>query len=225
MIDIAFYTCYLGPSDSWSNKVYSPPSSEHPCYYFTNNETTFATATSAGWTAIWMDIPLETDEIRTCQATKLLRCCPHLFEPLVRHTHLCYLDSKLWVTDLESLLAAAGELTPETPLVMSRHPIAYSSVWGEFEEAMKQPRYSRTKETYKRYIEQCLRTGFQDIPLRHCCGFRIQLCCPLARQIGESWYAHIGACGIEDQISWQFVVQQFPGAVCEIPYKTYWNAL
>jgi len=172
-----------------------------------------------------MDLPIEEDDARNCQNTKLLRCCPHLFEPLARHAYLCYLDSKLWITHLDAIVTLADELTDEMPLVLSRHPNAYTSVWGEFNEAMDQPRYACCRERYMRYIQQCLRMGFQDTPLRHCCGFRIQLQCDLARRIGESWYAHIGMCGIEDQISWQFVVQQFPGAIREIPYKECWNAL
>jgi hypothetical protein len=224
MIDLAFYTCYFGPDASCSNRVHPPPSREVPCYYFTNNRQTFDRASAAGWTAVWDTHPIETDEIRNCQHTKLLRCCPHLFEPMNTHTHLCYLDSKLWVTDLDTVLSLANDLTDETPLVLSRHPSDYTSAWGEFHEAMRQPRYAIHQPRYAQYISTMLRMGFQDLPLRHCCGFRIQKQCDLTRRIGECWYAHIGLCGIEDQISWQFVAQQFPGAIREIPYKHCWGA-
>lgn len=225
MIDLAFYTCYYGPSGSWSNKVYPPPSREHPCYYFTNNRGTFESATIGGWIAVWDTQPIENNETRDCQNTKLLRCCPHLFEPVNKHAYLCYLDSKLWVTDLDLIVSLAKDLTDEKPLVLSRHPGTYTSAWGEFKEAMRQPRYRIHQPRYAQYISTMLRMGFEDLPLRHNCGFRIQKQGPLARQIGETWYAHIGLCGIEDQISWQFVVQQFPGAIHEIPYKSCWGAL
>jgi len=227
MIDIAFYTCYLGPDGTWSNKVHPPPSSNHPCYYFTNNYNTFERAKKAGWAPVWMDVPVEESEIHNIANTKVLRCCPHLFEVLVPHTHLCYLDSKLWITDLDGILSVAKELTDERPLALSLHPFRdrYITVWDEFEEAMLQYRYACQRSRYVTYMNNCLRIGFQNCPLRHACGFRIQKQGELARRIGESWYAHIGLCGIEDQISWQFVVQQFPGSVLEIPYKGVWNAL
>jgi hypothetical protein len=225
MIDIAFYTCYLGPDACWSNKVHSPPSREHSCYYFTNNLKTFDTAKAAGWIAVLDDHPIENNETHDCQNTKLLRCCPHLFEPLNKHAYLCYLDSKLWVTDLDRILSLTNDMTDEMPLVLSRHPSEYSSVWGEFDEAMRQSRYECHRTRYAHYVESMLRLGFRDVPLRHCCGFRIQKQCDLTRRVGEMWYAHIGLCGIEDQISWQFVVQKFPGAIHEIPYKSCWGAL
>lgn len=224
-LDIAFYTCYFGSDNAWSNQVHAPPSKEHPCYYFTNNNKTLEVAREKGWIAVWEPIPVENDEIRDCQNTKLLRCCPHLFEPLNKHAYLCYLDSKLWVTDLPRILSLASTLTDDKPLVLSRHPTEYTSAWDEFNEAMKQARYISHRGQYETYIETMLRLGFQDLPLRHCCGFRIQKQGPLTQRIGETWYTHIGRCGIEDQISWQFVVQQFPDAVVEIPYKSVWCAL
>jgi hypothetical protein len=227
MIDIAFYTCYFGPDRCWSNQVKTPPSKDHPCYYFTNNQKTFDTAKQAGWIAVWEPIPIENDQVRDAQNSKLVRCCPHLFEQLKKHTHLCYLDSKLWITDLDRILSIAKDLTDETPLCMSRHPAAdnYTTVWDEYTTAMQQDRYGLHRDRYKLYIETMLKIGFEDIPLKHCSGFRIEKRCPLAQRIGENWYAHIGRCGIECQIAWQFVVQQFPGAITEVPYKSVWNAV
>jgi hypothetical protein len=204
--------------------VHAPPSKDHPCYYFTNNQNTFDTAHAAGWIAVLEPIPIENNEIRDAQNSKFLRCCPHLIEQLARHEYLCYLDSKLWITDLDRVLSIARDLTDEMPLCMSRHPGDHTTVWTEFEGAMLQHRYGVQRDRYKSYMDDMLRMGFQDIPLRHCGGFRIQKRGPLTQRIGENWYAHIGRCGIEDQISWQFVVQQFPGAIVEVPYKSVWSA-
>jgi len=226
MIDIAFYTCYLGPDRSWSNQVHDPPSRDLPCYYFTNNLNTFEAAKKKGWKPVWMDVPIDSDEVRNSENTKLLRCCPHLFEQLYKYSHLCYLDSKVWVTDLDTVLTLASELTDETPLVLSLHNSKdrYTTVWGEFNEAMLQERYARHKDRYVKYIKSRLRMGYRNEPLRHLSGFRIQKQCDLMRRIGETWFSHIQLCGIECQISWQFVIQEFPGAVRDIPYKSCWSA-
>lgn len=224
-LDIAFYTCYFGPDDCWSNQVHTPPSKNHPCYYFTNNNKTLETAREMGWIAVWEPIPVENDEVRDCQNSKFLRCCPHLIEQLAKHKNLCYLDSKLWVTDLDRILSIANDLTDEMPLCLSRHPGEHTTVWTEFNDAMLQHRYGQHRERYQLYMETMLRLGFQDVPLRHCGGFRIQKNGVLSQRIGETWYAHIGRCGIEDQISWQFVIQQFPDSYMEIPYKSVWSAV
>jgi hypothetical protein len=219
------YTCYIGPDDNWSNLVYPAPTKDYPCFYFTNNRGTLERAEANGWTPVWVDVPIEVEHVRNCWNTKLLRCCPHLYEPLSTFDYLCYLDSKLWITDFSKVLELRHSLTETMPMVLSRHPLPYSSVWGEFDEAMQQTRYNAERDRYSKYIESQLLAGFQDVPLRHCCGFSIRKQCGMMRQIGECWYSHIGRCGIEDQISWQFVVQQFPGAILEIPYKSCWNAI
>lgn len=224
MDSFAVYTCYIGPSRTWSSRVYRAPTMEFPCFYFTNNQAIFNLAKDWGWTPVWLKIPIESDPIRDCQNTKLLRCCPHLYEPLAAYKYLCYLDSKLWITDFQKVLDLRGALTDAMPLVLSRHPRNYASVWGEFEEAILQPRYAADKEQYSDYIKAQLRAGFQDAPLRHCCGFSIRKQGDMMRRIGECWYSHIGRCGIEDQISWQFVAQQFPDAILEIPYKDCWES-
>jgi hypothetical protein len=225
MIDIAFYSCYLGPDSSWSNQVFPPPSKDHRCYYFTNNVRTAELAKAFGWIVVWDYQPISTDEIQNAYNTKLLRCCPHLFEPLNKHAYLCYIDSKVWITNLNEVLSLANRLTDDMPIVLSGHQWSHTTVWGEFIEAIKQPRYAVHRDRYRRYIDTMLRLGYRDIPLRHSTGFKILKQCALARRIGESWYSHIGLSGIECQISWQFVCQDFPGAILDVPYKTCWNAL
>jgi hypothetical protein len=224
MEDLAFYTCYIGPSHTWSDVVGPLPSQTHPCYYFTNNDATADRAQRGGWTVVRMEVPMEADPHQTCQATKLLRCCPHLYPPLQAYAVLCYLDSKLWVTDLPLLLATKERLTETTPLALTRHPRDYTSVWGEFEEAMLQPRYAAQREQSASYLTEQLARGYKNVPLRHCCGFSLRRQGDLVCRIGERWYSHIARCGIEDQLSWQIVIQDFPDAVLELPYRACWDS-
>ena len=224
---LAFFTCYLGPDSSWSNVVHKAPSQTHDCYYFTNNLTTYSKLEDAGWIPVWLDIPIEHDEIKDALNTKLLRCCPHLFDTLGKYDYLCYLDSKLWITDIEKVIEIQRVLESDETLTLavSMHPNTYSSVWGGFNEALYQPRYKQYEKQYVDYINTQLQNGYKDIPLRHCCGFSIRKQTECMRQIGERWYSHIHRCGIEDQISWQFIIQDFPTAVYEVPYKHCWGAL
>jgi hypothetical protein len=221
---LAFYTCYSGNDYAYSNMVHPAPSKEHDCYYFTNNSTTYSKLKDMGWIPILLDISIENDDIKDCQSTKLLRCCPHLFEPLNNYEYLCYIDSKLQITtvekieELQNILAANENLT----LAMTMHPRNYASVWGEFDEAMQQHRYNINEKKYSEYIHSQLSSGYKDIPLRHCCGFSLRKQNDIMRRIGERWYSHICKCGIEDQISWQFIIQDFPNTVYEVPYKYCW---
>jgi hypothetical protein len=224
---LAFFTCYLGPDLSWSNIIHSPPSESHDCYYFTNNQNTYANLKDTGWIPVWLDIPIEDSEIKNCLNTKLLRCCPHLFDMLAKYEYLCYLDSKLWITDLDKVMQLQDVLASSETMTMavSMHPRTYSSVWGEFDEAMQQARYKNYEKQYTDYIQHQLQSGYQDVPLRHCCGFSVRKQTEQMRRIGERWYSHIHRCGIEDQISWQFIIQDFPDAVYEVPYKYCWNSI
>jgi hypothetical protein len=222
---LAFYTCYTGGDSGCSNQVRNVPSKEHDCYYFTNNPGTYARAKDMGWMPILLDYPVENDQIKDCQATKLLRCCPHLFEPLNRYEYLCYMDSKMETTSLEKIIELQTILHNSSDLVLAitLHPSSFTSVWGEFNEAMGQERYKKHESNYIQYIESQLRAGYKDIPQRHCCGFSVRKQNDIMRRIGERWYSHICRCGIEDQISWQFIIQDFPTAVYEVPYKYCWN--
>lgn len=226
MNSFAFYTCYLGPDNTWSNMVHKAPSEQYNCYYFTNNTSTYSKAKDNGWIPILLNNPIENNDIKDCQHTKLLRCCPHLFDPLQKYDYLCYLDSKIWISniskiqDLQKILQDNEQLV----IVLSRHPFNYKNSWDEFHEAMLQERYKTYEQQYIDYIEHQHRSGYKDIPLRHCCGFSIRKQSDLMKRIGERWYTHICRCGIEDQISWQFVIQDFPNCVYEIPYKDCWDA-
>lgn len=173
---------------------------------------------------MWIDIPVEEDDVRDCMNTKRLRCCPHDLEVLRDYEYLCWMDSKLMVTDMQKVYDMMNSLVGTKVIALTRHPISHVDVWGEYNLAIQYPKYAVQKQQYEAYITIQLRNGFDSQkPLRHCCGFSVRKQCDMLNTIGETWYSHIQECGIEDQISWQFVAQQFEDSIQEFDYQYCWS--
>lgn len=220
---IAFYTCFIGGDMNWANVITELPSTQDDCYYFTNNPSMYSRLEHTGWKRVWLDIPIENDNILDCANTKSLRCRPHLYEVLRPYEYVCWIDSKLRVTDLKKVYEMRDSLVGSKVIAITRHPYTYLDAWGEYNEAIKHAKYASQKDQYHNYIVSKLSEGFENKPLRHSCGFSVRKQCSLFQEIGETWYTHIQECGIEDQISWQFVVQLFPDAIQEFDYQYCWT--
>jgi hypothetical protein len=76
-------------------------------------------------------------------------------------------------------------------------------------------RYKAESERYSEYIKAQIANGLQETVENHCaCGFLIRnMKHPAMAEIGRKWFEHIQACGIQDQISFYFVKQLFPGCI------------
>lgn len=224
---IAVYTCFFGTSDNWANIVLPAPFEDIPCYYFTNNRQTYDSLSGTGWTGVFVkDVPVSEDA-RVCAAqTKHLRCCPHDYPLLRPYAYLCWMDSKLKVTSREAFNEMVQGLadSPSVVWAFTRHPLPYTSVWDEYKEAVQHEKYAFETDRYRAYIESRLKAGYvEDLPQLVCCGFSIRKACPLVEEIGEFWHREIQECGIEDQISFQFVHQLYGSALLLFPYQHCWS--
>ena len=223
---LAIYTCFFGNDKNWANVVLHAIEGVD-CYYFTNNATTFKYLSAHGWNPVWVNIPISDDNMICSEQTKHLRCCPWEYPELACYTYLCWVDSKLRITDVNKLLQMVDALTRSDAVwAFTSHPTAYTDVWGEYTAAIQYEKYARQKESYKSYIESRLLAGYNDrIPQRVSCGFSIRKMTPLAKEIGSFWLSEIRECGIEDQISFQFVHQKYDTNIVVFPYQFCWSHL
>ena len=99
--------------------------------------------------------------------------------------------------------------SPNLVMASTAHAVAFRDVWGEYELAIQYEKYAREKDSYRSYIEEQLAQGMDPLkPQRIDTGFRLMKMTPLRKELGELWYEHIRRCGIECQISWQFIHQR-----------------
>jgi hypothetical protein len=220
----AIYTCFFGNDSNWANIILSPPTGIDS-YYFTNNRNTYNQLLLSAWKLVWVDIPISDDNIVSAEQSKHIRCCPWEYDALKQYDYLCWIDSKLQFTNVNRLHEIIYELS-KSPFVwaFTQHPSPYKDVWGEYHAAIRHEKYARQSERYRSYIISRIDTGYDpNIPQRVCCGMSIRKNCPLAKEIGDFWYSEIQECGIEDQISFQFVHQKYNHAIRVYPYQYCWS--
>jgi hypothetical protein len=96
-------------------------------------------------------------------------------------------------------------------LMVRAHPSLHGNILNEFAAAMIQPRYQAQRDQTVEYIDKKLHEGLklkvEDLywtsailrNMRH----------PETIKINEDWYANILECGIECQISFDFIAQKY----------------
>lgn len=221
---LAVYTCFFGSDANWTANYIPETLPDIDSYYFTNNPNMYARLAATKWKRVWVDIPISEDLLVSSEQTKHLRCCSHAYLELASYPYLCWIDSKLRFTSKQDVMSLLTELILSDKVwVFTHHPLPYTDVWGEYNEAIKH-KYVKQKDQYKAYIESRIEMGYNEhIPQRTCCGFHVRKNCPLVREIGEFWYREIQKCGAEDQISFQFVHQRYEDAILLVEYQTAWR--
>jgi len=224
---IAYYTCFFGGQENYSRFVTPVPSETDDCYYFTNDPNIYNILQHTKYIRIFVDkIPVENDLIKDCMNTKELRTCPHHFDVLKGYEYICWFDSKLVVSD-EKVKEVLSILDRRPEIwAMTKHPYSdrFGSVWDEYNLAIGTDKYFLQKDRYKAYIEKQIQNGFsekQDI--QFCGGFTIKKNCAMANVMGETWLRHIQECGIEDQISFNFVRQLYSKNILALEYQHAWK--
>jgi hypothetical protein len=221
---LALYTCFFGTSNNWAN-VIAEPVPGIDCYYITNNPDTYARLASTAWKRIWSDALLVSDIGESARQSKRVRCLPHEIPELRSYEYLVWMDSKLRITESSALLSAVQDLRNSSAVwAFTRHPLSYTSVWGEYHEAIQHEKYAVEKDRYHAYIESRLKAGYKEsVPQRVCCGFSIRKQGRRVDEIGSEWFNEIQECGIEDQISFQFVHQDHEEDILLLPYQACWT--
>ena len=224
----AYYTCYFGGDISYSKVIPLIPSLKYDCYYFTNNIEIYNLLEHTKYIRIFIKhIPIYNCLIQDAMSSKELRSCPHHFDILKRYDYLCWFDSKLVVNESKVIkVLKIMSNNDDKLLAMTKHPYSerFNTVFDEYNLAITYDKYATQKEMYLNYINNQLNNGFSAIINIHfCCGFTIKKMCDKINEIGEFWYKHIQECGIEDQISFQFVNQKYGQYIMPLEYQETWK--
>lgn len=226
-MNLAYFTCYFGGDYNYSKMIPTIPSEIHDCYYFTNNPHIYNELEKTKYIRVFVDtIPIYNDWIKDTESTKELRSCPHRFEQLHKYKYVCWHDSKLNV--FEDKVLAVIQILDSSNKVMAitKHPYSsrFTSVWDEYNLCMGTEKYGKQKDQYTTYIKNKIEEGFsENISIHYCLGFRLLKQGDLCKEIGDFWYKNIKECGIEDQISFDFVVQKYGDYIQPLEYKESWK--
>jgi hypothetical protein len=226
MKKLAYFTCFFGSENNYSFMIPPLPSEKNDCYFFTNNPIIYGKLENTLWIRIWLDIPIHNSHILDTMESKEIRCCSHRFPQLTGYEYLCWLDSKIQIYENKvDEIVNEMDLNGKT-IALTKHPYSdrFHSVWDEYNLAIGVEKYGKQKEQYKKYIEKQLSFGFSEkINIHYGCTFRLFKCCDKTREIGELWFKHIQECGIEDQISFQFIRQIYDDEIMALEYQETWK--
>jgi len=225
MSTLAYYTCYFGGISNYSRLIPPIPSLKNDCYYFTNDKDIYNRLENTRWIRVLLDIPIHNCHVKDSMEPKFIRCCPHLFDQLKNYEYLCWFDSKIKVfedkvDELVDILSKGDKC-----IVLTKHPYSnkFNSVWDEFNLAMEYDKYRAQKDQNIAYINKQLANGFSDkINIHYCATWTLKKMCKKTEEFGELWYENIKECGIECQISLQFVQQKFTDYIIPLEYQETW---
>jgi hypothetical protein len=89
---------------------------------------------------------------------------------------------------------------------------------------MNYEKYAIQRQQNINYINKKISEGFSQFNNIHfACGFSIRKICPEVVEYNEYWYSNIIECGIEDQISHQFVVQKYNNLILPLEVSQTWK--
>ena len=213
-LNLAFYTYFYGSDNNPAFMIPDiPSSSKYNFFYYTNNQTMFAQLKNTKWIGIFHNKPTNDDHIESCMVGKHIKSMPHEYNELKDYDYLCFFDSKSYEINIKLVENHINRffINKNYALLLREHSFINSYIWNEYEESMKQYRYTLESEKYKKYILNQIDNGFDDITEYH------YTCSLLLRnmkhkkmiEINNTWYDHIQECGIQDQISFFFVKQLY----------------
>jgi hypothetical protein len=213
MKKIAYYTGFFGADDNWTCII--PPifSTVEDCYYFTNNCSIYDRLADTKWIRIFVNTPIKTDYAGSAMDSKELKICPNRYEVLRPYEYTCWLDSTIFI--FESMVNRVIEILQATDsdMAMVKHPDykKYKSVWFEYEMAMTLAKHQEIGHMYKKYIEKKLLEGYTDkiSSYFYCTTFILRKNCERNSQMNESWLKNVYDCGIQCQIVFHFIQQEW----------------
>jgi len=225
-IKLAFYSCYFGGDSNHSKMTPPLPSKKYPCYFYTNNKDTLDNSLRLGWISIFReDIPIYNDSILDTMSSKSFRAFPHNLDELKDNfEYTCWLDSKLAVDEnkVEEIIYQLDN--SQKVMALTSHPNNHKSVWDEYHLSIQFQKYGSQKDQYFKYINDKLNNGYSEsIKNHYCMGFNLRKKSEISDKINLDWYNNILECGIEDQISFQFVQQDYSNYILTLPYQHGWK--
>ena len=211
----AVYSAFFGESNAKTyNKTNINQNFDH--FFISNNHNILKTVADNGWQPIFLDLPVSKNRILSAQQSKIPKALPHLFPALNNYDAHLYIDDKLKF-DASQMYQFSKELIKNNQSMMIReHPSITNNILNELAVAMIQPRYQAQREQIVAYIDNQIRQGLR------LSANRLYWTSAIIRNtkhietntINEDWYEAILNCGIECQISFDFIAQKYYSISC-----------
>ena len=208
--ELAVYSTYFG---SITNKTFNANrvamGFDH--YFISNNRDILADVAKAGWIPIFLNLETSANRVLSAQQAKIPKALPHLFPDLGAYQFLFYVDDKIEfdVIALQSLREMMRK--DNSSLMVRAHPSLQGNILNEFAAAMIQPWYQAQRDQTVEYIDNKLHEGL-NLKVDHLywtSAILRNMAHPDTVKINEDWYSNILECGIECQISFDFIAQKY----------------
>jgi hypothetical protein len=206
----AIYSAYFGSSN---NKTFNTTRVANECahYFLSNNDDVLRCAERAGWIPLFVNLPVSANKVESAQQSKVAKAVPHIFPALLNHRFLAYVDDKLTFNVGKFTEMTQTMVIGEYSFLIREHPSLRGNVLNEFAASMIQPRYQAQRDQTVEYIDRQLKSGLQlkVDKLYWTSALLRDMHHPDTVKINEAWYEDILDCGIECQISFDFIAQRF----------------
>ena len=208
----AVYSTFFGASKAKTfNKV--PIDSNFDHFFISNNHNVLKIAKTMDWRPIYLDLPVSANRILSAQQSKIPKALPHLFPTLKHYDALLYIDDKLAFNASKTYQLSKTLVQNNQSVMIREHPSLTKNILNELAAAMIQPRYQAQRDQIVAYIDDQIQTGLKlrvdhlfwtSAIIRNTKHVETNL-------INEDWYAAILDCGIECQIAFDFIAQNYKG--------------
>ena len=235
--DIAFVTGYIGRK--FYTKIPDKPN-QYDSYYITDNRRIYFRLKFTKWQGIFIkdvrkllstfspnnqfsqyDNINKLDKINQkifyAMASKALKVYPNHFLPK-QYQYLIWFDNKFNV-NLEGTLKSIKSYNKNIAIMLHKHPFV-ENIAKELTESKKQKRYARQEDRYVKYIDNNVNNGLSKHHYIHYqSGYLLyNIKHKQTANIQKIWQQHINDCGINCQITFNFVAQLFDQYIDEYIY-------
>jgi hypothetical protein len=206
----AIYTTYCGHS---KNRTFKPweISADTDYFFVSNNQSVLKEAEPYGWKPIYLPLEVFENKVFSAYQAKIGKAIPHIFPALARYRYLMYVDDKIKFRSLQlpRLVPLMGNGL--FSIGIREHNFLKKNVLQEFAEALGQKRYKVLRDHMIAFITKSLDSGLDLQPER------IYWTSAILRdnlhkdtiRINEDWYKAILECGINCQLSFNFIAQRY----------------
>jgi len=219
--NICFITLYIG--EDINVNIPELPLPGHS-YFITNKKELVPNLKNKGWLPVLVHIPaIYTEDVIEKQIFYTAQCKKYRVFPQryiqKQYNYIVWFDNKFNVNVSGTYKTINKPLT--NAVALHKH-IFIENITGEFKKCIKyQERYNRQKEQYIKYINEQIKSGLSKEYKKHYqVGYVIyNMLHPKIHEIQNSWMEHIEKCGINDQISFNFIAQIYPDIIEEYIYN------
>jgi hypothetical protein len=208
--EFAVYSTFFGNSNV---KTFNKADIDHHFdhIFISNNQQILETASNRGWHPIYLDLPVSANRVLSAQQSKIPKALPHLFPALHHYDSLLYVDDKISFNASKMYRLSQTLIRDNKALMIREHPSLTHNILNELAVAMIQPRYQAQRDQMVAYIDAQIKSGLQ-LRVEHL--FWTSAILRNMRHsdtclINEDWYKAILDCGIECQITFDFVAQNY----------------